>query len=365
MWIDYVAQWTQKEEEVLCVCVCVFERERERERERENCAYMFEREGEDCAHMCCKWDPSSSVTAFKAIEGNQAAFQKLVYVTGNLACLAMAVYKCQVMGLLPTHASDWLAFAQPQQVSVQLVGLGNILSFGQKGHPEWVICPHGLPESVICLCCLPEMDSVVRIFNPWFTKIMLEWKKEKGRGRGRGGWGGRGVGEGSPKGGKKNHKERKKSKKEKKMKFWKLFMAMCCQVIPLPGQRFFGTVKHQFFCQYNTISLNFVFQVPENPELCISNVWKGNDMDTLNVRIGHVFFYSVLVENCFGHTVEKWFECTEQNSYEMSLSSSLFCEWFDEKKLHETEPVRSVNLLKLLNYSLISSLHEAFSDVCL
>ncbi|KAL8619477.1 hypothetical protein ACOMHN_011828 [Nucella lapillus] len=52
---------------------------------------------------------------FKTIEGSQAAFQKLVYVLGNLACLAMAVYKCQVMGLLPTHASDWLAFAQPQQ----------------------------------------------------------------------------------------------------------------------------------------------------------------------------------------------------------------------------------------------------------
>ncbi|KAK7498848.1 hypothetical protein BaRGS_00009940 [Batillaria attramentaria] len=52
---------------------------------------------------------------FKSIEGQQAAFQKLVYILGNLVCLAMAVYKCQVMGLLPTHASDWLAFAQPQQ----------------------------------------------------------------------------------------------------------------------------------------------------------------------------------------------------------------------------------------------------------
>ena len=62
------------------------------------------------------------LAAFKTIEGQQAAFQKLVYIVGNLACLAMAVYKCQVMGLLPTHASDWLAFAQPQQVSTPPIG---------------------------------------------------------------------------------------------------------------------------------------------------------------------------------------------------------------------------------------------------
>ncbi|XP_059142181.1 ER membrane protein complex subunit 4-like [Physella acuta] len=52
---------------------------------------------------------------FKSIEGDQAAFQKLVYCIGNILCLAMAVYKCQTMGLLPTHASDWLAFVQPQE----------------------------------------------------------------------------------------------------------------------------------------------------------------------------------------------------------------------------------------------------------
>ncbi|PVD20901.1 hypothetical protein C0Q70_19064 [Pomacea canaliculata] len=52
---------------------------------------------------------------FKSIEGQQAGVQKLVYIIGNLLCLAMAIYKCQTMGLLPTHASDWLAFAQPQQ----------------------------------------------------------------------------------------------------------------------------------------------------------------------------------------------------------------------------------------------------------
>ncbi|XP_041376017.1 ER membrane protein complex subunit 4-like [Gigantopelta aegis] len=52
---------------------------------------------------------------FKMIEGDQAILQKLVYLVGNVLCLAMAVYKCSVMGLLPSHASDWLAFVQPQE----------------------------------------------------------------------------------------------------------------------------------------------------------------------------------------------------------------------------------------------------------
>ena len=39
-----------------------------------------------------------------------------MYVLGLLTSLGMAVYKCQVMGLLPTHPSDWLAFVEPQMV---------------------------------------------------------------------------------------------------------------------------------------------------------------------------------------------------------------------------------------------------------
>ena len=41
--------------------------------------------------------------------------QKIVYVLGNLANVVLAMYKCHGMGLLPTHASDWLAFADPIQ----------------------------------------------------------------------------------------------------------------------------------------------------------------------------------------------------------------------------------------------------------
>ncbi|KAF4518634.1 hypothetical protein B566_EDAN005961 [Ephemera danica] len=53
--------------------------------------------------------------AFKMIEGSHAAGQKFVYLIGNLLNVALALYKCQSMGLLPTHASDWLAFVEPRQ----------------------------------------------------------------------------------------------------------------------------------------------------------------------------------------------------------------------------------------------------------
>ena len=51
--------------------------------------------------------------------------QKLVFILGNLANVALAMYKCHTMGLLPTHASDWLAFADPlQRAEVVVGGLG-------------------------------------------------------------------------------------------------------------------------------------------------------------------------------------------------------------------------------------------------
>ncbi|XP_022649133.1 ER membrane protein complex subunit 4-like [Varroa jacobsoni] len=50
---------------------------------------------------------------FAMITGTQAILQKLVYVIGNLATVALALYKCSSMGLLPTYASDWLDFVEP------------------------------------------------------------------------------------------------------------------------------------------------------------------------------------------------------------------------------------------------------------
>ena len=57
-----------------------------------------------------------NVVAFKMIEGKRSTVQRMVYALGNLMGVGLAVYKCQVMGLLPTHASDWLAFVEPQKV---------------------------------------------------------------------------------------------------------------------------------------------------------------------------------------------------------------------------------------------------------
>nr|SVE74521.1 EOG090X0GNX [Daphnia barbata] len=52
---------------------------------------------------------------FKMLEGTQAIGQILVYILGQLVALGLALYKCQSMGLLPTHSSDWLAFIDPQK----------------------------------------------------------------------------------------------------------------------------------------------------------------------------------------------------------------------------------------------------------
>ncbi|XP_035679466.1 ER membrane protein complex subunit 4-like [Branchiostoma floridae] len=54
-------------------------------------------------------------STFKNFEGTQALAQKSVYLVSNLLALGLALYKCQAMGLLPTHSSDWLAFMDPQQ----------------------------------------------------------------------------------------------------------------------------------------------------------------------------------------------------------------------------------------------------------
>jgi len=57
--------------------------------------------------------------------GTNTIGQKFVFVLGNLANLGLAMYKCHGMGLLPTHASDWLAFADPiQRAEYSFGGIG-------------------------------------------------------------------------------------------------------------------------------------------------------------------------------------------------------------------------------------------------
>uniref|UniRef100_A0A8B9PB01 ER membrane protein complex subunit 4 n=1 Tax=Apteryx owenii TaxID=8824 RepID=A0A8B9PB01_APTOW len=73
------------------------------------------------AMMVCMmgWRPLQALLslALKVLESSsQTALQGLVFLVGNGLGLALALYKCQAMGLLPTHASDWLAFIAPPQV---------------------------------------------------------------------------------------------------------------------------------------------------------------------------------------------------------------------------------------------------------
>lgn len=70
------------------------------------------------------WPPKQFIcayfvlSAFKLLESSsQQWLQGLVYLIGNLLGSALAIYKCQSMGLLPTHSSDWLAFIEPPQVN--------------------------------------------------------------------------------------------------------------------------------------------------------------------------------------------------------------------------------------------------------
>lgn len=53
--------------------------------------------------------------------------QKMIYFLGNMVNVGVALYKCQSMGLLPTHASDWLAFQEaPLQIEYSYGGLALI-----------------------------------------------------------------------------------------------------------------------------------------------------------------------------------------------------------------------------------------------
>ncbi|XP_078062176.1 ER membrane protein complex subunit 4-like isoform X2 [Mustelus asterias] len=77
------------------------------------------------------WRPIQALMSMSAIfrvlgNSNQHWLQRLIYFIGNLLGLALAIYKCQAMGLLPTHAADWLAFIQPPQ-RVEYTGGGLVL----------------------------------------------------------------------------------------------------------------------------------------------------------------------------------------------------------------------------------------------
>ncbi|EDP42758.1 hypothetical protein MGL_2958 [Malassezia globosa CBS 7966] len=50
--------------------------------------------------------------------------QMLAFIACHLLCVAMGIYKCWSMGLLPTESSDWLAWyvaPQPTELSASIV----------------------------------------------------------------------------------------------------------------------------------------------------------------------------------------------------------------------------------------------------
>lgn len=61
-------------------------------------------------------------STFVSLEGehDHVALQKFFYLLGNLSLVALALYKCHSMGLLPTATSDWLAFMAHKTVSLFL-----------------------------------------------------------------------------------------------------------------------------------------------------------------------------------------------------------------------------------------------------
>ena len=69
------------------------------------------------------WGPVKTLfstnSTFKAMDANKSTEdnfrQKIVYILGNLVGIALAIYKFQSMGIIPSYDSDWLAFADPVQ----------------------------------------------------------------------------------------------------------------------------------------------------------------------------------------------------------------------------------------------------------
>lgn len=60
---------------------------------------------------------------FDRLRGDQAVLQKVVFILANLVGIALAVYKFNSMGLLPTSQSDWLEFMEARE-NLELSGGG-------------------------------------------------------------------------------------------------------------------------------------------------------------------------------------------------------------------------------------------------
>lgn len=67
--------------------------------------------------VCCVRSQFCLLMAvFQKLRGDQALFQKMVYLLGNLMAVGLGLYKVNSMGLLPTAQSDWLEFMDDREV---------------------------------------------------------------------------------------------------------------------------------------------------------------------------------------------------------------------------------------------------------
>lgn len=62
------------------------------------------------------------IAALLQLGNDPLLWPKLVYIALQLGCLALGVWKCGAMGLLPTATSDWLAFMEPKMVMERAFG---------------------------------------------------------------------------------------------------------------------------------------------------------------------------------------------------------------------------------------------------
>ena len=66
--------------------------------------------------------------------------QMLAFIACHLLCVAMGIYKCWSMGLLPTESSDWLAWYVAPQVRTKhdfFLSLSLSLSFSVSRMPVY------------------------------------------------------------------------------------------------------------------------------------------------------------------------------------------------------------------------------------
>lgn len=64
---------------------------------------------------------------YNQLRGDQRPLQMFVYLLANVVSLLLGLYKCEILGILPIYASDWIKFGVEREV-LEIVGGGPILN---------------------------------------------------------------------------------------------------------------------------------------------------------------------------------------------------------------------------------------------